>query len=288
MELLQLKYFCEAARHENFSRCAEKFLVPPSDISQTVKRLESELGTVLFERRANRVALSVQGKLFYEKVQAALGLLSDAVRELEDLSDSHRGEIRLWVCSNRRIVTEAIERFVIDYPEVSFTISHRADEDADSFDCIISDDLKLGLTHEKTSLLTERILLAHSRASRLTDAEELTAEMLAQEGFVFMDEASSLARASRGICHALGFEPRISIRTDDPYYVRKYVSMNFGIALVPEKSWAGLMGSDTVLREIGDFSRTTYAFVKKGVFVPRALTVFLEQLKSIAASDSSC
>ena len=46
MELLQHKYFCDAAETEKFSRTAEKFLVPISNISQSVKRLEKELESV--------------------------------------------------------------------------------------------------------------------------------------------------------------------------------------------------------------------------------------------------
>ena len=49
MELLQLRYFLTAAREENFSRTAEMYGVPPSDISQSSKRLERELGRELFE-----------------------------------------------------------------------------------------------------------------------------------------------------------------------------------------------------------------------------------------------
>ena len=75
MELLQLKYFCDAAETENFSLTAKKFEVPPSGISQTVKRLEEELGTELFIRGANRVSLNEQGRIFYgggEKAETPL------------------------------------------------------------------------------------------------------------------------------------------------------------------------------------------------------------------------
>ena len=37
MDLLALKYFCEAAERESFSRVAEKNLVPTSSISQVSK-----------------------------------------------------------------------------------------------------------------------------------------------------------------------------------------------------------------------------------------------------------
>ncbi|MBR2431832.1 MAG: LysR family transcriptional regulator, partial [Clostridia bacterium] len=42
MELLQLKYFCDAAETQNFSKTAKKYLVPTSNISQSIKRLEKE------------------------------------------------------------------------------------------------------------------------------------------------------------------------------------------------------------------------------------------------------
>jgi len=62
MELLQLRYFCDAAQTENFSQTAREYQVPTSNISQTIKRLESELGTELFHRRKNHIFLNEQGR----------------------------------------------------------------------------------------------------------------------------------------------------------------------------------------------------------------------------------
>ena len=53
MELLQLRYFYESADNENFSRTADKYMVPPSSVSMSIKKLENELGCELFERSAN-------------------------------------------------------------------------------------------------------------------------------------------------------------------------------------------------------------------------------------------
>jgi predicted DNA-binding protein YlxM (UPF0122 family) len=78
MELLQLTYFCDAAITQNFSKTAEKYQVPPSNISQSIKRLENELSVALFDRNANRVVLNKQRHIFYEKAHQALELLEDA------------------------------------------------------------------------------------------------------------------------------------------------------------------------------------------------------------------
>mgnify|MGYP002513475198 CR=1 FL=1 len=64
MEFLQLKYFQHAARSENFSHTATAFMVPPSSVSVSIKKLESELGVPLFDRTANKLSLNENGKLF--------------------------------------------------------------------------------------------------------------------------------------------------------------------------------------------------------------------------------
>ena len=69
MEILQLKYFCHAAKTQNFSKTAQHFKVPVSNISQTIKRLENELETTLFYRNANSLYLNEQGKTFFSMLK---------------------------------------------------------------------------------------------------------------------------------------------------------------------------------------------------------------------------
>ena len=51
MELLQLRYFKDAAELENFSMVAKKNMVPQPSISKTIGKLEDELGVLLFDRQ---------------------------------------------------------------------------------------------------------------------------------------------------------------------------------------------------------------------------------------------
>ena len=43
MEILQLRYFFESAKNESFTKTAEKFMVPPSSVSASVRLLENSL-----------------------------------------------------------------------------------------------------------------------------------------------------------------------------------------------------------------------------------------------------
>lgn len=87
MEILQLKYFCDAAQTQNFSKTAKKFLVPPSNISQTIKRLEKEVETTLFERHANKIKLNDAGLLFYKNAKTALNILENTKKCLKKLQE---------------------------------------------------------------------------------------------------------------------------------------------------------------------------------------------------------
>ena len=68
MEMLQLRYFYESAKSQNFTITAQKYLVPVSAVSSSVKRLEKELGCQLFEREANRIRLNDSGRLLQQSL----------------------------------------------------------------------------------------------------------------------------------------------------------------------------------------------------------------------------
>ena len=138
MELLQLKYFCDAAKSQNFSKTASRFGVPPSDISQSIRRLERELQVSLFVRQANRVKLNDIGAEFYERVSFAINLIDEAKNAIFD--DVNRGRIKICINSNRRIVMHTIEQFKRSYPDVEIHTTHFASSEDDDFDIIITND----------------------------------------------------------------------------------------------------------------------------------------------------
>ena len=284
MELLQLKYFVSAAETCNFSLTAKKYNVPPSNISQTVSRLERELGALLFDRYPNRLYLNERGKKFYNYVRRALELLEDGCECVADDCEETVGEIRLSVCANRRIVTYSIEKFKAEYPDVSFLINHNVSDDAD---LIIADESDVSGKMNKTLLVSEDMLLAFSRNNDLYRKEVITSDDLREQWFITMHNESSMYKYTKMICNSMGFEPVIAIQSDDPYYVRKYIEMGLGISIVPSYSWKGLFSEDTVFRSLGNYKRKTYVFTKDERYTPKCVELFLDELiKSCCMADN--
>ena len=279
MELLQLRYFCDAAETQNFSHTAIRFQIPPSAVSQTVKRLEREMGAPLFDRSANRIRLNENGRILYDRASRALALLEEAERQIGDSARAIGGEIRLLVHTNRRLITQVIGAFRERYPDVTFLLDHQVKEGFDRYDLIISDEPFPFDRWDAFPLVTEHFCLAVARDHPLANAEEISPVDLREESFVSMREDSSLYRTTRRICLEHGFEPRVTIQCDDPYSVRQYVAMNLGITLFPAVSWEGLFSEQVRIRPIGPFCRTTYFRQRKNGYHSRAVTEFLSFLE---------
>jgi LysR family hydrogen peroxide-inducible transcriptional activator len=93
--LTELKYIVALARERHFGRAAEKCFVSQPTLSVAVKKLEEELGAILFERGQNDVRTTPVGE---QIVAQAERVLSEAnrVKELADAAgDPLAGPLRL-------------------------------------------------------------------------------------------------------------------------------------------------------------------------------------------------
>lgn len=276
MELLQLKYFLDAAKSENFSKTAKKYGVPPSDISQSIKRLEKELSCRFFDRKSNSITLNTKGKVFFDRISVALAEIESATAEISD--DGVSGQIKIGININRHTVMETVERFRKLYPQVDIVVKHGVVSGFDEFDLMIAaDDMSdKGLCGEK--LFSEEILLAVSSGDPLAKKEKITADDLRDRPFISMGFGENLYNLTEKICSEMGFAPHVAIQGDDPFYIRRCVELGLGIAFVPEISWGGQFSNLVTLRRIGEFSRTTYVCRDPKKYTATCLENFVDML----------
>lgn len=88
MELKQLQYFMAICEELNFTRAAEKMGVSVPNISQQIRRLEEELGVLLFERVRKTIILTEAGTILQEDgtiIFRHLQHANDAITNLKQL-----------------------------------------------------------------------------------------------------------------------------------------------------------------------------------------------------------
>src|SRR3954467_6820280 len=93
MELSQLEVFLAVARERRFSRAADKLFRTQSAVSQTIRKLEEELGEALFDRTSREGVLTDAGQVLREYAEKLLNLRSDAQEALVELRELHKGKL---------------------------------------------------------------------------------------------------------------------------------------------------------------------------------------------------
>ena len=114
-----LAAFESAARHQNFAHAAEELNLTASAVSHHVRKLESRLGVVLFQRHARGVALTVEGRQLADAASDALTDLDGVLRGLRAARDEH-DSVRITTLHSFAYawLTPRLPRFQAAHPKI--------------------------------------------------------------------------------------------------------------------------------------------------------------------------
>ena len=93
IELSQLEVFLAVAREGRFSRAADKLFRTQSAVSQTIRKLEGELGEALFDRSSREGVLTDAGKVLFEYAEKLINLRAEATESLSELRELQKGKL---------------------------------------------------------------------------------------------------------------------------------------------------------------------------------------------------
>ena len=260
MEILQLKYFKDAAIFENFSKVAELYMVPPSSVSHTISRLEDELGIKLFTRNGNKVFLNEAGEIFYNEVNNSLSKLENGI---ELLKKRRTASIRISLIQAVIPSICAISEFKKQNPDIEFTFSNPTDRAKGNvfFDILVSTKPFLN-ENDYTSLrlFEERILAAVSIDSPLANKKALNIDNIRGIPVIGLYPNSKMHRLMSGYFERNEYSPNIIVESEDRPTMLEFVRGDLGIAFYPEKSWYNERFEGIASLPISDFDykRTVY------------------------------
>ena len=262
MELLQLKYFFESAKTESFAKTAQKYMVPTSSVSASVKRLEQELGVKLFDRSCNRIELNADGKKFMRSLTAVFSELESAVAELNQHTEDNR-EIKMLVRAMRSRITDHIIEYGEKNPRVSFkTVFDFNETDFEKYDIIIDEKTQSYADYESFQLYDMKLRMMVSEKSPMR-MRRYTMRQLCDKPFISMGEQSNMHRMLISACTRAGFLPNIAVQSNDMQCFEKLVASGVGIGIGREKN---LTEKDRIAYlDVTDFNEryTVYAYFKQ-------------------------
>ena len=233
MDLLQLRYFYDSANYMNISKTAEKYKVPATSVSASIRRLEEELGCKLFDRGANRIALNEKGRILRDALKQIFDELDHALEMVSSHSDDAK-EIKILAKAVRSLITEQIIQYKSKYAQTRFKLVADFNEThIQDYDIIVDTQSGVYTGYDSVELGKQRILLYVPADSPLC-ARNFRLEQLAQMPFAIMSQRGNYGKIFDAACKNVGFSPNIVAQVNDSACFRKMISSGMAIGVTGE------------------------------------------------------
>ena len=118
------RVFKEVAEAGNITAAAQTLFISQSAVSQSIKQLEAELQTRLFARNSRGVTVTADGRMLYEYVRSAMGLLETGEEKLSQSRDLQMGHLTIGASDTvtSQFLLPYLDRFHRQYPAIHIQI----------------------------------------------------------------------------------------------------------------------------------------------------------------------
>lgn len=123
-EFAELKAFVAVVERKSFARAAEHLGMSPSALSQTIRQLESRIGSRLLHRTTRSVAPSTSGEQLYHRLAPLFREMDVAVADASEAAGRMSGTLRINTLGigARTIIAPRLARFHQAHPDVVLDI----------------------------------------------------------------------------------------------------------------------------------------------------------------------
>lgn len=239
MELSYLNYFKIIAETENMSRAAAELHVSQPALSKAMSRLESSLGVSLFQRKRGRISLTDIGREYYNHVSKAFECLDDGQRVIDEYLRQNNESVVI-AAPVSELLNELIMKFLDSHEHEDIRIAQYFYQPDDLKQKLLDGVLDFGLTPipldhsdlEQTKLMDEEVFLVVSKKHWLANQKTVKLADVKNERFL-VNEASFDLKIVTDNCLLVGFEPRVTLCSNETGVITEALEQNRGISFVP-------------------------------------------------------
>jgi len=290
MDLFQLETFLAVAEERSFSRAAVRLHRTQPAVSQVVRKLESDLGEVLFERASRDGTLTQAGELLRDYAQRLLALRHEAANALDELRSLDRG--RLLLIANEYTclyLLPVLDEFRRRCPHVGVTVQRslatRIPEE------LLQRNVEIGIMSYRPDehfhsirVYTDELAFVVNPEHRLARKRSLSIRDLGDETFVAHNVPSPLRR--RVIEAFAEHQTNLNMDVELPSLeaIKRFVASGNGVALVPGLTVQPELESGALVRvpvkEL-QIERTLRLVHRKNANLSHAAMGFLDAVRSL-------
>lgn len=248
MNIQQLKYFIEITNAQNLSSAARNLFVTQPTLSLSIKKLENELSTTLFDHSDKPYQLTETGTYLYEHAQPIVEAFEALSVDIHNMNTSLRQEkvrIHLGITTVFSVqFMEEISAFIESHPNVDLTI--KQDGSPHLQEMLMREEIDIGILsfpnlHPKLLAFEElqttqkgyHVHVVVPETNPLSKKSELTFKDLEGQRFSSLTNNFMLGRLLISRAHEFGYDPNIVLYNDDLQVLIYSLHRNESICLLP-------------------------------------------------------
>lgn len=293
MELFQLETFLAVAQTRSFSQAAQKLHRTQPAVSQTIRKLESDIGEPLFDRSSRDANLTDAGRLLVDYAEKLLNLRTEAGSAITELRELQAGKLAIAANEFTSIyLLPVLEKFRRQSPMIKVVVQRSLSSQIGQE--VLNHKVEIGLLSFSPDVPALRSIVAykdelafivHPRhplaSSKQVDIRQLGAESFVAHVVPSQYRAKVVEAFRR---HHTPLNMQVELPTIEA--IKRFVAMGNGVALVPGICVeAELSRGELVhipVREL-KFERKLRLVYRRNSSLSHAARAFLKVAESVAA-----
>lgn len=259
IEYRDMVYAVAVCEEKSFSRAAERCFVTQPSLSKSIKKLESNIGFVLFDRGSSPVEVTRDG----QSVIGYFRQMMELQKKLELCCQEVRCRSRsdLTICAPSFFCTcllpPVVAAFRLEHPGCHIKIIECNDSDLQRFLCAGAADIGFSVEDgispdlETAELKKERIILAVPKrydvnrgltdraltreeidSGHIPEEKSLSIRIFSRERFLLLKQGNNMYRRSMEICRDAGFTPHVVMELDQMLTAYYLAMAGEGVAFI--------------------------------------------------------
>lgn len=239
MEIRELRSFCAAARRRSISRAAADLGIGQPTVTTHIKKLETELGAVLFDRVKRPIQLTLAGRRLQEMavpLVEGLDALAQSAAEAEE-----RGPVVLAATPDiiPHTLLRVVREFKARFPHIYLSI--RSTDRPSIKRMVERGDADIGVVQHydrdeayvfEGLFVYERVLITPI-GHELATEPVISLEQIARYPLIMMREGTHTRALTESEFERRGIDYDISLELDSMDMVKRYVALGMGVSVGP-------------------------------------------------------
>lgn len=276
MDLLQLEHFLAVVEERTFTRAAERVCRTQPAVSQSIKKLEDEVGAALFARDVHEVSLTEAGRVLAEYARRMVSLRDDAVRHMSALKSLEAGALSMAANESAAVylLPAPLRAYLRAFPDIKIGIYRsRLGEIPRQ---VMDREVDLGFVKDEPAFHELQWVEVHrdemvciaAPTHPLAGRESVGVLELSDEPFVLHHLCSTTADMVLRLFDQHGARCRIAAELWSFENIKNFVQEQIGLAIVPGITVRQELGNGTLvripLRELASPRRTLMIYRAQG------------------------